>query len=118
MQNNKINLYNVLFKIKNQRDKYNSLVHDNKKSLKTYIDLISKDNTELGKEIYFIMNNSKLLYEHAPEKENKIIENDIYQEFCTIKYLIENEINKKKKFINNFNNLLFFKFKDFLTKYF
>ena len=83
MQNNKINLYNVLYKIKNQRDKYNSLVHDNKKSLKTYIDLISKDNTELGKEIYFIMNNSKLLYDYAFEKENKIKENDIYQEFCT-----------------------------------
>ena len=83
MQNNKINLYNVLYKIKNQRDKYNSLVHDNKKSLKTYIDLISKDNTELGKEIYFIMNNSKLLYDYAFEKENKIKENYIYQEFCT-----------------------------------
>jgi hypothetical protein len=81
MQNNKINLYNVLFKIKNQRDKYNSLVHDKKKYLKTYIDLIRKDNTELGKEIYFILNNSKLLYEYVFEKENKIIVNDIYQEF-------------------------------------
>ena len=29
------------------------------------------------------MNNSKLLYDYAFEKENKIKENDIYQEFCT-----------------------------------
>ena len=74
------------------------MVHDKKKNLKRYIELISVNNKDIGPKIEFIFQNSKLMREYVVEKNNNIQESEIFNEFKDMDEAIKkrNEEDSKK----------------------
>ena len=98
MKKNGIDLKKVLKEIKNKKKVYDYMVHDKKKNLKRYIELISVNNKDIGPKIEFIFQNSKLMMEYVFEKDNNIQESEIFNEFKDMDEAIKkrNEEDSKK----------------------
>ena len=98
MKKNGIDLKKVLKEIKNKKKVYDYMVHDKKKNLKRYIELISVNNKDIGPKIEFIFQNSKLMMEYVFEKDNNIQESEIFNEFNDMDEAIKkrNEEDSKK----------------------
>ena len=78
---------------KSRKKSYDDLVHDKDKDLNKYIELMNKRDNRLGPKINFIFNNSELIYEYVFKKNNKINENQIFEEFKKK----DNEYKKQKE---------------------
>ena len=98
MKKNGIDLKKVLKEIKKEKKVYDYMVHDKKKNLKRYIELISVNNKDIGPKIEFIFQNSKLMMEYVFEKDNNIQESEILNEFKDMDEAIKkrNEEDSKK----------------------
>ena len=98
MKKNGIDLKKVLKEIKKEKKVYDNMVHDKKKNLKRYIELISVNNKDIGPKIEFIFQNSKLMMEYVFEKDNNIQESEIFNEFKDMDEAIKkrNEEDSKK----------------------
>ena len=93
MRENGADLFWILMEIKAEKKSYDDLVHDKDKDLNKYIELMNKRDNRLGPKINFIFNNSELIYEYVFKKNNKINENQIFEEFKKK----DNEYKKQKE---------------------
>ena len=84
LKENHIDLKYVLNEIKKEKRGYDSLVHDTIKYKEKYLEIMNKNDKQLGKKIDFIISKSKLMPRYVFEKDKNISEKDIYQEFLDI----------------------------------
>ena len=84
LKENHIDLKYVLNEIKKEKRGYDSLVHDTIKYKEKYLEIMNKNDKQLGKKIDFIISKSKLMNRYVFEKDKNISEKDIYQEFLDI----------------------------------
>ena len=97
LKDNKIDLKHVLNEIKQEKKGYDSLVHETKKYKEKYLELMNKREKQLGKKIDFIITNSKLMDRYVFEKDKKITNRDVYQEFKDFDEELKKRFEEEKK---------------------
>ena len=97
MKDNKIDLKHVLNEIKQEKKGYDSLVYETKKYKDKYLELMNKREKQLGTKIDFIITNSKLMDRYVFEKDKKITNRDIYQEFKDFDEELKKRFEEEKK---------------------
>ena len=97
LKDNKIDLKHVLNEIKQEKKGYDSLVHETKKYKEKYLELMNKREKQLGTKIDFIITNSKLMDRYVFEKDKKITNRDIYQEFKDFDEELKKRFEEEKK---------------------
>ena len=81
MKKNGTDLKNFLNEIKKEKKFYDYMVHDRERNLNRYIELMSANNKNLGPKIEFVFQNSELIKSYVFEKNDGILESDIFNEF-------------------------------------
>ena len=105
LKDNKIDLKHVLNEIKQEKKGYDSLVHETKKYKDKYLELMNKREKQLGTKIDFIITNSKLMDRYVFEKDKKITNRDIYQEFKDFDEELKKRFEEEKKEEDAKNNI-------------
>ena len=97
LKENHIDLKYVLDEIKDEKQDYDSLVHDTKKYKEIYFEIMNKRNKQLGEKIGFIISKSKLMDRYIFGKDQEISDSEIFQEFQDFEKILKQRFEGQEK---------------------